>query len=71
MNKMTWTTEKPTKDGWYWYKDRNFLTTMARIYDFEEDEIILVHIPEFKKRFEICDLNGEWAGPIPEPRESR
>lgn len=69
-NELIWTKEKPTKAGWYWYReDSIFLPSMQEIErgrdglevrSFVVDEVSLLK----------CYTRGEWAGPIPEPREA-
>lgn len=65
---LRWTKESPTKDGWYWWKDARVgevfvawvftvLRTYARLLDGNDND------------YEIEKLDGEWAGPIPEPKE--
>lgn len=61
----TWTTEKPTRVGWYWWRvcDYDKLPIIYRI-EMRGGELKAVHgsapcyaLPE----------TGEWAGPIPTP----
>lgn len=67
---MIWTTEKPTKPGWYWWRDpykNNRAPEVCRVMDrkgqliayFNDDSIYLTEFTQ------PC----EWAGPIPEPEE--
>ncbi len=63
---MTWTTQKPTQPGWYWW----------RIYDDEPWQVVQVCVKGdriFHKRigsqFEIDTSKGAWSGPIKEPEE--
>jgi hypothetical protein len=60
---MRWMAEKPTKSGWYWWREHR-----------KTDPFILRIFPTGR----ICEcgstndcqyLLGEWQGPIPEPKE--
>ena len=74
---MKWTTKKPTRPGWYRYRDQS-LDCIVEVYEYSvhgddmrslvEDEDVLVRIynhTAYSTR--LCDLDGVWAGPIPEP----
>lgn len=66
---MTWTTNKPTTPGWYWWrrnKDKN-LTCHEIGYRHEHDGLWILSLPDEYVR--IDEYGGEWAGPIPEPEE--
>lgn len=62
-NTMIWTTDKPTKAGWYWHRQSP-----------HPPEIVLVYIDytgnlsAFGERLEWI-TDSQWAGPIPEPEE--
>ena len=65
---MTWTTARPTKAGWYWFRD------VSRPYE-DEREPYVVKVRQRGGRLCVgnCDIdgppyNGEWQGPI-EPEE--
>lgn len=68
---MYWTTQKPKRDGWYWY----------RITPKHEPDIIRVHIfgPNsataygiIEYEFEVHDAKGEFSSsPIPRPKERK
>lgn len=58
---MEWTNEKPTKPGWYWWRDREFsLSGRACIRYLSSMDM---------------DVNWgdtcEWAGPLPQPTERK
>ena len=63
--KLKWTKEKPTKDGWYWFRHKAFNTYIAKVTC---GGTIL-----FGQYFNVKDINNdaEWAGPIPEPEEQQ
>lgn len=59
---MTWTTQKPTKPGFWFYRN-GFTRTMFLIMN-ERGELQTEYYTQVKE----ID-GGEWAGPIPEPEE--
>lgn len=54
---LEWTNELPKVPGWYWYRHKPSLTIAMINVDVEPIEYEL--------------LPGQWAGPIPEPREPK
>lgn len=58
--KLRWTRERPTKEGWYWYKHDDGQRIIGRLFHGG------LHFPggNFNS---LKDMPGEWAGPIPEP----
>lgn len=68
---MMWTTDKPTTPGWYWWRHRHGWKadaswTVPKIVKVVNKAGLLM----------VCAwcqlgnmLDGEWAGPIPEPEE--
>jgi hypothetical protein len=76
---LEWTNEKPTADGWYWYRKPGFnmgKPCPAWVYVVRHDrggggQIVYVHLmpphdrePVTKR---VSDCNGEWAGPMEVP----
>ena len=64
-----WTTEKPTKPGWYWWRH----STMARVQMARVDEMLAVSC--MNELCSICEADhvdecdGQWAGPLEPPHE--
>lgn len=60
---MNWTTTKPTKPGWYWWRDKAFvLSGSQKPIELTSDDI---------KRMYIFGNTCEWSSePIPEPKEA-
>ena len=60
---MTWTTEKPTKSGWYWWRRRGdpFVLSVVEI----EGQLFA----NGASVEELTDHDGEWSGPLEEPAE--
>lgn len=77
--RLRWTTEPPQEPGWYWYRNTNKLDVHIVCISYEWDE----HMVDFElaARFvletpynwhnphPVVLMDGEWAGPIPEPEE--
>jgi hypothetical protein len=66
---LTYTKEKPTTQGWYWFRGTacglDYDNTIV-FYDAAGSE------PTFAFRrtwMNACHLTGEFAGPIPQPKE--
>lgn len=54
---LVWTSEPPKVPGWYWYRHKPSRT------------IAMINIDVDPTEYE--SLPGQWAGPIPEPREPK
>lgn len=54
---LAWTDEPPKVPGWYWYRHKPSRTIAMINVDVEP--------------IEYESLPGQWAGPIPEPREPK
>jgi hypothetical protein len=71
---MKWTTEKPTQDGWYWYRpapdDNRPLITWIQMVSFP----ITQTVEAFASCEELANfvdyISGEWAGPLEPPEEN-
>lgn len=75
---MTWTTNKPTQPGWYWW--RRYKKTKAYKVEVRKRRGVLRGDQwlevwwngEIVARFDSPvpgPVPGDWAGPIPEPTE--
>jgi hypothetical protein len=77
--RLTWTHEKPTVPGWYWWRGdvrdyawlvsvhpRNDSSEMCAFFIRVENFLTCQH-PHIEKAETIAGIDGEWAGPIPEP----
>lgn len=68
---MKWTTEKPTKEGWYWYNDTVTGKSKEIVFIWRSG-IGDLHIG-FNTESEVyllSEIYGEWSDqPIPEPEE--
>jgi hypothetical protein len=62
---MTWTHEKPTVPGWYWYKSAVWKTfSIETVFQSPNRSC---YINSCGHIVPVDDVDGEWAGPIPEP----
>ena len=62
---MIWTSEKPTRPGWYWWRSPMYAPSPQRIELNGPDEPYCATMEEDN----LDELGGEWAGPILEPDE--
>lgn len=59
---LTWTTEKPTKPGWYWWRNNSCFDPDILKVDVLGDKFV-IHRDE-----DILETpHGEWAGPLEPP----
>ena len=69
---MIWTTKKPRKAGWYWYRhehvDECIECVQWKVWSLSKNQKRLAAIGTAGHTF-IHTYGGEWAGPIPEPKE--
>ena len=63
---LKWMKEKPTQDGYYWYRDKITMQMIA----FVDASTEAVEFFMFPGETWLDALDGEWAGPIPEPTEN-
>lgn len=65
----TWTKDKPTQPGWYWYRSpRPTLVVVCYIEIGLRDNCVSF---AYGERYQaMSEMEGEWAGPIPEPMEA-
>ena len=66
---MNWTTEKPTKPGWYWRRlssdGHAHLVEVTR----EGSGVVQTHPPaQLVEAGRSVDTSGEWAGPVEMPQ---
>lgn len=66
---LEWTTEPPKVPGWYWFKNE-YGIRIARIkHDSRKMNELYAVIGGVGNWMSM--QNGQWAGPIPEPREPK
>lgn len=63
---MTYTNEKPTTPGWYWYRESpKHDASIIEIYDFMAG----LEYQRDGYAVGVYQSHGQFAGPIPEPEE--
>ena len=64
---LTWTTDKPTTPGLYWYRGSvsNGNTVITQVYD-SETVICAAFMNDVWE--EVGLISGEWAGPLELPQ---
>lgn len=62
---MTWTTERPTKEGAYWFKADGFEEQVVMIYEGLNG--LWVAYPGSDVDDFLDSIVAQWAGPIPLP----
>lgn len=60
---MTWTTELPTENGWYWHRHSEECVSRA-VHVQRAGNKQFVSIPRELRPTNILDMKGEWQGPI-------
>lgn len=61
---LRWTREKPKRAGWYWYRNQGNLNigdVFMAVWGF------VANLNGSGHPVSVKDLDGEWAGPLPEP----
>lgn len=68
---LVYTTSAPTEPGYYWYRRRkNTVPVVVWVYDSGYGLVIDQNGRTFvDSRISVDSLKGEWAGPIPLPKE--
>ncbi len=65
---MTWTTRKPDKVGWYWFRDVERPGDPIIVHVANDGYGLLVYgMDEYSRR--LYETKGEWQGPL-EPEAS-
>ena len=68
---MMWTTAKPIKPGWYWFREPGLnLDKPMPAWVYQSGQILYVKLCGAHEDVEdrgLNELNGEWAGPITPP----
>jgi hypothetical protein len=62
---MNWTTDKPTKSGWYWWR-QDRVAKMCRVWEWWDKKELYVRF-EGADSIPVIALEGEWAGPLEPP----
>lgn len=66
---MNWTRDKPTKEGWYWFRMENEEKRVVIVYVISQDRMVAVGS---ESEGNPALQNGAWCGPLqPPPFEAR
>ena len=66
---LAWTTQRPTKIGWYWYRHGSD-EEPTKVLHFIDDDGDGPYIAT-SDDVALNDLAGEWAGPVEPPLSSQ
>ena len=75
---LTWTDEKPTKPGWYWYEDEDYgpvpvyveWTGFVDVPAARQLSVTMACGDDFDQPLdEVANLTGQWAGPLNMPKD--
>jgi len=65
---MTWTTDKPTVQGWYWQRvGPGIPTGLYHVYR-RTGQWVAHHVLPNHPVLGVAHMNGEWAGPLEPPQ---
>jgi hypothetical protein len=64
---LTWTKEKPTKEGFYWYREDGEKPEIVRCYSIDPIEGPLFWEMGCEQDFHGNSMEGEWYGPLEVP----
>jgi hypothetical protein len=66
---MTWTTEKPTQTGWYWYRKGPVVVPLLLYCGAAWDHLVdFAGLTEPVAFMKDHLLDGEWFGPLEPPQ---
>lgn len=66
---MKWTTEKPTQEGWYWFRSQRHIEQVCRVNFYAREKIWKAYFTDGAPGTIIGELTeGEWCGPIKPPK---
>jgi hypothetical protein len=64
---MVWTSDKPSKPGWYWW--RGAKASAPEVVHYIGDDLVLLNgSKEVKDPGIMFGRKGQWVGPIKPPR---
>ena len=66
---LTWTDEPPKVPGWYWFKTAYRIHIVSVEHDHRKVDDLYICVGSVG--IWMSNLHGQWAGPIPEPREPK
>lgn len=64
-----WTKQRPDEPGYYWFRQDAGRTPEVVNVELEADgRLVATDLENFWRCMPVEDLDGQWAGPIPEPK---
>ena len=70
---LNWTTEPPTKLGWYWFRfgpiDEPVMFCIFVRAGMQGGELWVRHALPLISEKPVSDYDGQWAGPLTPPEE--
>lgn len=66
---LEWTNEPPKVPGWYWFKTAYRTHIVSVEHDHRKVDDLYICVGSVG--IWMSNLHGQWAGPIPEPREPK
>jgi hypothetical protein len=65
----SWTRKRPTKPGWYWYRDADREEVVLHVFDPQGNGVMKVwEWSEGHMLRPIAEYDGEWWGPMTPPQ---
>ena len=64
---MIWTTEQPTKPGWYWYRKSEQEKNLLKLGVYAFSDQMKAIWPSGRSE-SVISMPGEWSGPVEVPR---
>jgi hypothetical protein len=69
METLTWTTDKPTEPGFWWYrKHQTHAPSLLETYIALNRQLYTRFCDGSGSRYPVETFDGEWAGPLEPPR---
>lgn len=73
VNLMTWTTDKPTKPGWYWHKVRGKEPMVVQLIpapgQYDPRKLVLYRDYDGEESWtRLSKIRGQFAGPLEIPK---
>ena len=67
---MNWTTEHPTQEGWYWFRERNMEPEVVHVCLSRDDVMFEVQsvFGQGNTPIQGTAWDGEWFGPLESPK---
>jgi hypothetical protein len=71
MSDLNWTTDKPTKPGWYWYRSKRDRLQIIELIEWNNELRTIGVSPGMYPHLETHRVpygrEAEWAGPLTPP----